>query len=70
MADVTDGKLINLQVAQSIQLHPAQSILLQGQPTSWCCWNAHSENADTMDFNVKKLASDAGVFFTRAVQVW
>lgn len=22
-----------------------------------------------MDFNVKKLASDAGVFFTRAVQV-
>uniref|UniRef100_A0A673H2M2 Endophilin-B2-like n=1 Tax=Sinocyclocheilus rhinocerous TaxID=307959 RepID=A0A673H2M2_9TELE len=23
---------------------------------------------DTMDFNVKKLASDAGVFFTRAVQ--
>uniref|UniRef100_A0AAY4A0L4 Endophilin-B2 n=1 Tax=Denticeps clupeoides TaxID=299321 RepID=A0AAY4A0L4_9TELE len=24
--------------------------------------------ADTMDFNVKKLASDAGVFFTRAVQ--
>jgi len=70
MADVTDGKLINLQVAQSIQLHPAQSILLQGQPTSWCCWYAHSENADTMDFNVKKLASDAGVFFTRAVQVW
>ncbi|XP_075041166.1 endophilin-B2 isoform X8 [Mixophyes fleayi] len=26
------------------------------------------EAADTMDFNVKKLASDAGVFFTRAVQ--
>lgn len=22
-----------------------------------------------MDFNVKKLASDAGIFFTRAVQV-
>ncbi len=41
-----------------------------GITTSWCCRNAHSENADTMDFNVKKLASDAGVFFTRAVQVW
>lgn len=70
MTDVTDGKIIKLQVVLSIQPHPAQSIPLQGQPTSWCCWNAHSENADTMDFNVKKLASDAGVFFTRAVQVW
>lgn len=27
------------------------------------------EPRSAMDFNVKKLASDAGVFFTRAVQV-
>lgn len=28
-----------------------------------------SDQLSNMDFNVKKLASDAGVFFTRAVQV-
>lgn len=36
------------------------------------CGDRHQpgpEQQSIMDFNVKKLASDAGVFFTRAVQV-
>lgn len=39
---------------------------LQGNKQALPVCSAHSS---TMDFNVKKLASDAGVFFTRAVQV-
>uniref|UniRef100_A0AAY4A0S6 Endophilin-B2 n=1 Tax=Denticeps clupeoides TaxID=299321 RepID=A0AAY4A0S6_9TELE len=52
---------------------PAPSLLgaglpLQGKPSGRCDRSASRTQADTMDFNVKKLASDAGVFFTRAVQ--